>query len=103
MKEKTDQTTWANSYACVISSCFWDTLICGVIMEEVELTVIGVATGPEVFNEIIDHYQEEMRTRQEATGLSALCKLQVVRSIAVANGSAKTALMTCFLECFAPF
>jgi hypothetical protein len=26
-------TTWANSYACVMSSCFWDTLICGVIME----------------------------------------------------------------------
>lgn len=78
---------WANSYACVISSCFWDTLICGVIMEEVELTVIGVATGPEVFNEIIDHYQEEMRTNRHDESLSNMCKLQVVRSIAVANGT----------------
>ena len=27
--------TWVNSYAAVISSCFWDTLVVGVIMEEV--------------------------------------------------------------------
>ena len=29
--------TWAVSYAALISSCFWDTLVCRVIMEQVEL------------------------------------------------------------------
>eukprot|EP01046_Picozoa_sp_COSAG06_P032447 COSAG06_NODE_3243_length_5624_cov_11.469236_3_plen_193_part_00 len=62
----------------------------------------------EVFNEIIGHYQDEMITRRQDTGLSALCKLQVVRSVAVANGtthgdgwhSATELLLRHVVECF---
>ena len=58
--------TWANSYAATMSSCFWDTLICAVIMEQVELVAMGVSTAPEVFNEVMERfssYQQHPQTR----------------------------------------
>ena len=94
--------TWANSYAATMSSCFWDTLICAVIMEQVELVAMGVSTAPEVFNEVMERfasYQQKggVQTRAseamaakvqqglaEKRELSPLGQLQVVRAIGVA-------------------
>ena len=50
------QYTWATSYAPIFACCFWDTLIFSVAMEQVNLVASGIATAPEVFNEILrDH------------------------------------------------
>ena len=116
--------TWAYPYAVLISSCFWDTLICAgncssgahlllafvlisklcllpvVIMEEVELTAMGVATAPEVFNEIMERfgrYEQHPQSpeavvmaakvqdgSEQPRKLSPLAELQVVRAIGVA-------------------
>lgn len=42
--------TWAVSYAALISSCFWDTLVCRVIMEQVEL-ILAVSPVPKPISE----------------------------------------------------
>lgn len=69
-------------------------------MEEVELTAMGVATAPEVFNEVMERfgrYEQHPQTPEAAVmaakvkdglenvrKLSPLAELQVVRAIAVA-------------------
>lgn len=58
--------TWLNSYAPLVASCFWDVLICAVIMEHVILLASGVATGPEVFNALL---QEHDASRQPNHGV----------------------------------
>ena len=71
-----------------------------VIMEEVELTAMGVATAPEVFNDIMERFgryeqhpqtpESELMAAKVQDGsekprkLSALAELQVVRAIGVA-------------------
>lgn len=70
-------STWAVSYAVVVSSCFWDTLVCRVILEQVGLIGVGIAAGPELFNEIV---REGAPTRHEA-------EIVCVRAIAVAIGA----------------
>ena len=60
--------------------CFWDTLICARIMEEVEICAMGVACAPEVFNEVMDRLNAKRRGRP----MSTLGQLQVVRAIGVA-------------------
>ena len=39
-------SVWAVSYAALLSSCFWDTLVCRVIMEQVALTAAVRCCAP---------------------------------------------------------
>ena len=72
--------TWTNSHCATVACCFWDTLICARIMEEVEICAMGVACAPEVFNEVMDRLNAKRRGRP----MSTLGQLQVVRAIGVA-------------------
>ena len=75
--------TWAVSYAALVSSCFWDTLVCRVIMEQVALTANGIATAPEVFNEIVSKAH-----------LTRAAEMVCIRAIAVAVGTQGTMMPT---------
>jgi hypothetical protein len=68
--------TWGLSFSATVASCFWDTLVCRIIMEQVVLIAAGIAVGPEVFNEIV---KQEAPVRKEA---EVVC----IRAIAVAIG-----------------
>ena len=68
--------TWAVSYTAVIASCFWNTVVCRMIMEQVTLIAAGIATAPEVFNEIV----AKTHLRKDA-------EMVCVRAIAVAIGT----------------
>ena len=66
---------WATSYAAVVASCFWDTLIFSVAMQQVTLVAAGIATAPEVFNEILQIHGRP---------LSRLGRMQAIRAVGVA-------------------
>eukprot|EP01050_Picozoa_sp_SAG11_P005613 SAG11_NODE_402_length_9751_cov_7.372047_8_plen_307_part_00 len=79
--------TWLSSYAAAVASCFWDTLICTVIMDEVEMRATGV-TAAEVFNEVMssalfsDGGSDGLP--KQVQGLSNHCRLQLARAVGVA-------------------
>jgi hypothetical protein len=66
----------ALSYTAVVASCFWDILVCRMIMEQVTLIATGIAVSPEVFNEIV-----------AKTYLRKSAEIVCVRAIAVAMGT----------------
>ena len=72
--------TIAASYSGLLSSCFWDVLVCMTIMGQVAVTCTGIATAPEVFNEILQHHASDTSTPR----LSKPAELCVVRAVAVA-------------------
>jgi len=75
--------TWIGPYAGpMLSASLWDTMMCHAIMKNAEIQAIGVTTGVEVFNEIMDKfcplYEDDPET------LSEKARVQILRAIGVA-------------------
>jgi hypothetical protein len=52
-----DTATWIKPYFGVtVATVLWDSMTCHSIMKDAETRAIGVTTGIEVFNEIMDTY-----------------------------------------------
>eukprot|EP01050_Picozoa_sp_SAG11_P004220 SAG11_NODE_263_length_11526_cov_23.830314_4_plen_1064_part_00 len=78
-----DTATWLKPYTgTMLATALWDGMMLHAVVKQSENRAIGVTTGVEVFNDIIDRFCPTYT--KQVSSLSNIARLQILRAIGVA-------------------